>query len=332
MGKENLLARLVPKPDMTGLTAIAEPGPGNRPRFRLSHSALDIYNRCERKYQLICWMPQDPEIAAQNVDLSFGKAVGSGFQKYMITGDLDAAIFETFMAYHPFIEHDSTKQNRKYLERAVFAVEALANKWDQLPYKLLYFNGKPAVEVTFKLILNDYGDYYCGHMDAAVMNEEINLPGVIEVKTTGLSRDDLTPLYKFSPQALGYSMILDVIKDDLPNNFETVYTVAHLIRGTEWPDVKILPFTKTKLDRLNWMMSLIGDLNRMIENWENNFWPQRFQECLSYNRACQYMETCNLASWNEAQAETPEEFGLDYNAGKDWEFEFTLDEVYRKAT
>ena len=70
----------------------------------------------------------------------------------------------------------------------------------------------------------------------------------------------------------------------------------------------------------------------MIKCWENNFWPQRFQECLAYNRACQYIDTCNLASWNEAQEETPEEFGLDYNADKEWQFNFNLDEVYEKAT
>ena len=323
MSRASLLSRLNVK---------EEPGPGERPRFRLSHSALDIYTRCERKYQLICWIPQDPEIAQENVDLVFGKAVGAGFQKYMETGDLDVALFTTLLAYHPFVEHPDTKQNRKYLERAFFAVEALSNKWDTLPYELMYFKGKPAIEVTFKVILNDYGDYYCGHMDAAAWNNHTNLPAVIEVKTTGLNREDLDPLYKYSPQALGYSMILDVIKDDLPNNFETVYTVAHLIRGNEWPDVKVLPFHKTKLDRLNWIMSVIGDLNTMIKCWENNFWPQRFQECLAYNRPCQYIDTCNLASWNEAQETTPEEFGLSYNADKDWQFEFTLDEVFEKAT
>lgn len=318
---------------MTGLTVHMEPNPdGARPRFRLSHSTNDILKRCERKFQLMCLIPSlGEDQAGMYADLPFGTSVGTGIQEYIRTGDLDKAFFAGFMAYSPVVEDDPKKYSRKYIERAMFCIEAMANKWDTLPYRLLEFNGQPAIEVSFKIVLNEHGDYYCGHMDAAIWNEEKDLPGVIEIKTTGMSREDLSPLYKFSPQATGYSSILDVIMQQETNNFESTYFVAHLIRGSEWPDIKVLPYQKTRLDRMNWMMTVIMDLKHAIDCYENNFWPQRFQECLAYNRPCQYLETCNLSSWNDEQEAIGNEFGMSYNAKTDWQFEFNLKDIFEHA-
>jgi len=76
---------------------------------------------------------------------------------------------------------------------------------------------------------------------------------------------------------------------------------------------------------------LTMDLNKAIWCYENNFWSQRWQECLAYNRVCQYFDTCNMASWNQEQEDLKEEFGMPYNEGTDWEFEFTLSQVYEAA-
>ena len=74
------------------------------------------------------------------------------------------------------------------------------------------------------------------------------------------------------------------------------------------------------------------DLNQLIQCWEQNFWPQRFQECLAFNRPCQYLNTCNMSSWNEEQEALGGEFGLHYNAGKDWEFEFHIKDLFGVLT
>jgi hypothetical protein len=310
-----------------------EPGPepGSRPRFRMSHSSNDLLHRCERKYQLACCMPGDEDRIGMYADLPFGAAVGTGFQTYVKTSDLDQALFATLLAYHPLVEDDTSKQNRKFLERAFLAVESLALKWDECPYELLYIGERPAIEMGFKIILNDYGDYFCGFMDIGVWNRVKAQAGVVEVKTTGINREDITPLYKYSPQALGYSCMLDTALPSQANNFETIYAVSHLHRGEIWPESRIIPFQKTKLDRLNWIMMLTMDLNKAIWCYENNFWPQRWQECLAYNRVCQYFDTCNMASWNQEQEDLKEEFGMPYNEGTDWEFEFTLSQVYEAA-
>jgi hypothetical protein len=212
------------------------------------------------------------------------------------------------------------------------AVESLAAKWDEMPYELLYIGDRPAIEIGYKVVLNDYGDYFCGFMDIGVENHSKGQAGVVEVKTTGMNRDDLTPLYKYSPQALGYSCMLDTALPHKANNFETIYAVAHLKRGEIWPEARIIPFQKTRLDRMNWIMAVLMDLNKAIWCWENNFWPQRWQECLAYNRVCQYFDTCNMSSWNQEQDDLAAEFGMPYNAGTDWEFEFTIADVFKAAT
>ena len=312
-----------------------EPPPegGSRPRFRMSHSSNDLLHRCERKFQLSCCMPQaDEDRIGMYADLPFGRAVGAGFQEYIKTGDLDKALFITLLEYTPLVEDPETKQNRKFLERAFLAVESLAIKWDECNYELLYIGDRPAIELGFKIILNDYGDYFCGFADVGVRNLDKEQAGIVEIKTTGMNREDITPLYKYSPQALGYSIMLDTILKQEDNNFETIYCVSHLHRGEVWPESRIIPFQKTKLDRLNWMMALMMDLEKAIWCYENNFWPQRWQECLAYNRVCQYFDTCNMSSWNQEQIDLDQEFGMPYNAGTDWEFEFTLAEVYEAAT
>lgn len=321
--KPNLAVELEPHPDPEV----------KRPRFRMSHSSNDLLHRCERKYQLSCCMPQsDTEKIGMYADLPFGRAVGAGFQRYIETGDLDQALFTTLLEYEPLVEDPDTKQNRKFLERAFMSVESLSNKWDELDYELLYLNGKPAIELGFKIVLNSHGDYFCGFADVCIRNKTKGQAGVLEVKTTGMNRDDLTPLYKYSPQALGYSTMLDTVINDGNPNFETVYAISHLKRGEVWPESRILPFQKTRLDRLNWGMLLMMDLNKAIFCWENNFWPQRWQECIAYNRICQYFETCNMSSWNQDQDDLAEEFGMPYNSGTEWEYEFTLAEVLEAAT
>ncbi len=307
-----------------------EPQPGGRPRFRMSHSSNDLLHRCERKYQLSCCIPQsDEDKIGAYADLPFGRAVGAGFQDYIKTGDLDHALFITLLEYTPLVEDPDTKYNRKFLERSFMAVESLANAWNNTAYSLLDLDGRPALELGFKIILNDYGDYFCGFADVGVWNSNKEQAGIVEIKTTGLQRNDIDPLYKYSPQALGYSTMLDAIKPDAPNNFETIYCVSHLHRGEMWPESRIFSYQKSKLDRLNWMMTLVMDLNKAIWCYENNFWPQRWQECLAYNRVCQFFETCNMTSWNQEQIDAGKEFGMAYNADKDWEFVFTLDDIFR---
>lgn len=307
------------------------PKPGGRPRFRMSHSSNDLLHRCERKYQLSCCQDEETKPGLY-ADLPFGRAVGAGFQDYIKTGDLGHALFITLLEYEPLVEDPDTKQNRKFLERAFLAVESLSIKWDETNYDLLYMQGRPAIELGFKIILNDYGDYFCGFADVGVWNKDKNQAGIVEVKTTGLNRDDLTPLYRYSPQALGYSIMLDTALATQASNFETIYCVSHLHRGEIWPESKVIPFQKTRLDRLNWMMMLIMDLNKAISCYENNFWPQRWQECLAYNRVCQYFDTCNMTTWNQQQIDAGEEFGMPYNAGTDWEFVFTAQEVFEAIT
>ncbi len=324
------LKQLLKAPANVELEAV-EAGP--RPRFRMSHSSNDLLHRCEKKYQLACCMPtSDEDRIGMYADLPFGRAVGAGFQDYIKSGDLDHALFITLLEYTPLVEDADTKQNRKFLERAFMAVESLAVKWDKTDYELLYIDDRPAIELGFKIILNDYGDYFCGFADVCIWNRKKEQAGVLEIKTTGMNRDELAPLYKYSPQALGYSTMLDAVLKDQPNNFETVYAVSHLHRGEIWPESKMLPYQKTRLDRLNWGMTLMMDLNKAIFCYDNNFWPQRWQECLAYNRVCQYFETCNMSSWNQEQDDLAQEFGMPYNAGTDWEFTYTLAEVLEAAT
>lgn len=284
---------------------------------RLSYSTLMLLNSCERKFQLERLLVNDRP-REESEHLSFGSGFGAGIAKYLETQNKEESLFAAWLAYYPQIETDKKNQVRMViaLQKAFIVLDSLLQD-----YELVFFEGKPACELSFRLDI-DADFYYVGYVDAVLKNVWTGKYVVFEVKTTGLLLKDLTPAYKHSGQALGYSIILDRIVGASQSSYDVLYFVAQT--GKEQTDITlhVLPFPKTLLDRLNWFITLGLDVKHLHEMEDLQIYPRRGSACLAYNRPCKHFGTCHLHSLDKLKPE--EEDPVEY------QFTYDLEEIMQE--
>lgn len=258
--------------------------------IRLSHSTLDLIHDCARKFQLEKLLA-NPMARDETEHTVFGKAYGVGIATYFVTQDTDQALFQAWYSYWPEIETDKKNQPRLFaaLMSSFIEIDTLL-----MEYEVASFNGKPAVELSFRLnISKEY--YFVGYVDLVLRNRLTGVHYIVDAKTTGLAIFDLSPLYKHSGQALGYSIALDRIVGERQSSYGVMYFVAQLGKDFR-AKIHILSYDKSLLDRLNWFISLGLQVERLGRMAELGFYPLEYQSCLKYNRACKYFGSCHLHS------------------------------------
>jgi hypothetical protein len=259
-------------------------------KYRLSHSALDLLNVCERKFQLdrlLAGIKSKQDWPATVLGTAFGKGVAS----YLTFRDIDQAIFATYLGFSPVVEDEKRTEEIavNLITTAIPYLENILMDWD-----IAVFNNKPAVELSFRLNI-DEDFYFVGYIDIILRNKFNGRSGVLEVKTTALNLFDLDPIYRNSGQALGYSIVLDKILGESQAEYDVIYQVGQLGAGNGFqPKHSTLFYPKTLSDRLNWFITLGMDVERLHRMLQMNIFPMRGSHCLQYMRPCYHLGTCDL--------------------------------------
>lgn len=280
---------------------------------RLSHSTMNTLETCERMYQLE-HMLDNGAPREESEHFSFGHGFGEGVAHYLVHQDRDAALLTGWLAYWPQIETEK-KNQAKCLNALTVSFDALDNILQD--YEVVEFEGKAAVELNFRLNIDDTY-YYAGHIDVVLRHRWTGQYFIFEVKTTGLGLHNLEPLYKNSGQALGYSIALDRIVGEKLSSYGVLYFVAQLGKAYT-PEIKVLPFDKTLLDRLNWFMTLGLDVERLHRMTELNVFPKRGNACLNYMRPCKHFGLCGLHGMDRPLPHVPDR--------EVYTFEYSMDEL-----
>lgn len=285
-------------------------------KIRLSHSALKTFLTCERKFQLERLLEGADKEDSTNPNLVFGKAFGVFVSSYFLTQNTEESLFKAWLEYFP-IEEDSIKTESSMIIACLAAIptiEALIQD-----YEVATFNFKPAVELSFRLDIDD-NCYFIGYVDLVLRNRHTGRMAILEVKTTKLAIHDLSLVYGNSGQALGYSITLDQIVGEEQAEYDVIYLVSQLNPKT-FGSVKtqLLHFNKTIADRFNWFIALSMDVQRLGAMIEAGVFPLRGESCLQYNRPCPHFGTCNLHALDRVK-----EIPIDE---VDYQFKFNLDDV-----
>lgn len=283
--------------------------------IRLSHSALDTLHTCERKFQLERLLVSDYEKRDYPATV-LGKAYGAGCQSYLAYQDKDRAIFDLYMAYYP-VEEDNKRTEEVAISLLLAAIPTMDNIL--LDWEVLIHNGKPAIELSFRLDINDTF-YFVGYIDVVLRNRWNNRCAVLDVKSTSLNLHDLSPLYQNSGQLLGYSIAIDALVGEDQSEYDVLYLVGQLKTDTGFnPKISFLTFPKTLQDRLNWLISISLDVEHLENMIDNNIFPLRGSNCLQYMKPCVHLGTCNLHGLDEYKKQ--EEDTIEYD------FVYHLDDV-----
>jgi hypothetical protein len=257
-----------------------------------SYSQRQILHSCPRKYQLSMWKAKEnlrPLEDTVNLHFTFGHAVGSGVQSYLLAGNPEIAIFNAFMAWRAPFEARLDKK-KKSLWEAVLAVESFIHWWEttdlSVEWELAYHDGKPAIELAFSLHApNGYKDY--GHIDIVLKNRITGQYAILELKTTAAGANEAQ--YANSSQALGYSLMLESMFGDVPD-----YTVLYAVFETKTGKWNLMPFDKTARDRAEWIKDLLLDHSAINTYLDIGFFPKRGESCFNFSSRCEFFGECNM--------------------------------------
>lgn len=259
---------------------------------QISYSSRSSLTKCPRRYQLSKLGVASNQFEDTNSDitLSFGHTVGLGVQLVWQGAQSDEIIWKMFLAWEVPILIDSTKHT-KSLWYAIHAVKKFIDLRDAgflEDWELLYWQGKPAVELSYLIDLgDDYNDR--GFIDIVVQHRVNKKVMVIELKTSS-SKSITQADYGNSTQALGYAVVLDYIMPGL-NSFEVLYLV-YRTESQEWINI---PMFKSSLLKAEWIQTVVL-ARKMLELYESfNYFPREGSACKSMFGECKYYGICNLS-------------------------------------
>lgn len=266
------------------------------PRLKLlSYSFLTELHRCPRKFQLMRLRATQDERDPladinQNLTFAFGHAVGEGVQ-YILEGlTEDQAIWKMFLSYHADMSDRNDEQVKSFYH-AVAAVQRLIAMKEAgflNGYELVYYKGKPATELSFLINFPD-GFKMRGSVDAVLRHTETGKVLVLEGKTDSQTLN--AAKYKNSSQAVGYSVVLDVLFPELSS-----YEVLYLVYMTKEMNYEQLRFTKTHTQKAQWIQELLLDIE-MIKLYETTgVYPMYGHSCFDFWRECEFLQTCGLST------------------------------------
>lgn len=259
--------------------------------IRLSNSSLDNLHTCERKWQLEKLLV-DPSVREETEHTVYGRAFGTGIATYLTTQNTDEALYQAWLAYWPLLESD--KKN------IVMCISSLLEAFPHLDtmlmeYEVAEFAGKPAVELSFRLNINE-NYYFVGYIDVVLRHRFTGVYSVWDAKSTGLQLQDISPLYQNSGQVLGYSVALDRIVGESLSSYGVGFVASQVDARKLKAKTHILYYEKTLLDRLKWFMTLGLDVKHLEMMAEIGHYPMRAHSCLQFNRPCRYFGVCQLHS------------------------------------
>lgn len=260
---------------------------------QLSYSSLLALHQCPRKFQLykLRTTHREEESEQSSITFAYGHAVGEAIQLALQGFSYQDIAVALFKGWKPDLWAADDKSN-KSLWSALVSVKkfiALREAGFLQEYELVYFQGKPACELSFCINFPD-GFRLRGFVDAVLRHKITSEVLVLECKTTG-SKTVSPSQFKNSAQAVGYSIVLDAIFHDLSS-----YRVLYLVNQSPSYEFTPIVFVKTYLQRALWIRELLLDIETIKMYEEAEVYPMHGESCYNFFRDCEYINSCTLST------------------------------------
>jgi hypothetical protein len=247
----------------------------------LSYSSRLILHKCPRKFQLYRLNSKAEEVddPSQSLTFAYGHVVGDGIQNILQGDSVQEVFWKAFLNWDVDLLADNPKQNKSFWS-AMHALRQFHYSRQAgflADYELVYYEGKPACELSFAIYLPN-GFIYRGSVDAVLRHRVTGKVLVLECKTTKDKRVNPAQ-YKNSAQAIGYSIVLDAIFPDL-SSYEVYYLVYQTL-SEEWTSI---PFEKSYYQRALWIRELILEVDKLMLYEEAQIYPQHGESCYDFSQ------------------------------------------------
>ena len=279
----------------------------SHPLRQLSHSGLQTFHTCPRKFELDRIGTYQRGSAVEGIKrietahTGYGSAFGAGIQAMLTGYSLGQSLVEAIKNYrYPEIYPDGLSDST--FEKSLFhcldslkhfyhtELKEISNEWE-----VLEFNGKPATELAFAIKLPN-GFYYRGYIDAVLRHMTTKQILVLELKTEGgypNKSDEVNEAkYKYSPQGTAYALVADWVAEQagLANDI----SVTYIIHRTKVKTFEARQFRKDPEIRIRFLEDLVSEME-YIEHLigKNKSFPM-YGNCNSYFQVCQYYGICGV--------------------------------------
>lgn len=271
---------------------------------QLSYSSLLTLHTCPRKFELYKKRTEHraAESETSTITFSFGHVVGEAIQLALTPGiSYEQIVMKMFTTWHADLFSYDEKGAKSFWDAMIALKRFLSLRESGFlqEYELVFHEGKPACELSFCINFPD-GFRYRGYVDAVLRHKITGEVLVLECKTTG-SKSLSPTTYKNSAQAIGYSIVLDAIFDQLSS-----YQVLYLIYQTHSRDYTTIPFVKTYLQRALWIQELLLDIETIKLYEGSGVYPMRGESCYNFFRDCEYLQSCTMSNTYITKPCTPE--------------------------
>lgn len=278
--------------------------------IRLSHSTLETFKSCPRKFEFskLYNNPKYEESTATRC----GTALHEGFQEYLISRNVESAIWKMMQSY-PW-EHGISPMKDRSAESCYATLMEMINKFDVNRYELAYVqdadgNNIPCIELPFRINFKRFDSvaigglngeasryipmYYVGYIDLIVYDKELQEFLVIDIKTTTDSSEDPSAKYEYSSQCVPYSLMLNQILGLPVGSLRVGYFVANI--STTDPKARLYTYFKTEDDLSDWAYEMEFNLTSLREYINCSMFPRYGgYSCVAYKHKCKYFDLCKL--------------------------------------
>lgn len=292
--------------------------------LRLSYSSLGTFAGCARKFEF------DKLYAASRGRESgyaaeVGKALHAGYQRFLVDGDEEQAIFEFLLAFPYELEFEQENDYRSF-EASLMTLEAMMEANNLGEYELAKIKrpntaaeraageseGRvvPAIEVPFEIhlvgitvphrVLDSYGQRtgeiverpvsIIGYIDALMFHKVTGAYKTLDIKTNRDTVKDATAKYKFDAQQVPYGMVLSQISEGQIEQFGVLYLDCYV--DLLEPRIRDYEFTKTAEDIQEWCVNKMLDVGRLKQMMAMDFFPRTEHGCMFYRSPCRHLDYC----------------------------------------
>jgi len=291
----------------------------------LSHSGRNLLYSCPRKYQLSKLALEYTR--EETIHTIYGKMFGEGVQQLLAGKSLEEAMLLAAAHWSADLWDAEKEKSFWYCFQAIELFNLVRQENELHNYELVYWNGKPAIELSFRLAL-PYGFYYRGYIDILLKHKVTGELLVVDAKTSNSNYSNGAS-YQNSEQVLSYSIMIDAAVPGA-SSYQVMY-FEYLTRLNKFvPHV----FTKDFVDRANMIRDLITDCEIMMMYNRYDSWPMHGKSCANFGRRCNFIDTCTMSTEALTKLSTN---GIYMDAAKyeselapkkvSYDIELTLDEV-----
>jgi hypothetical protein len=233
-----------------------------------------------------------------------GKALHSGYQDFLVSQNVDQAVWALLETY-PYAQEYMQKNDFRSLEASISTLEEMCESSSLYDYEvatILDPNGieVPAIEVPFEIRFSDIrlpdgrGIAFTGYIDAVLRNLVSGLYRTMDIKTHRSTLTDHTAKYKFDGQQVPYGLVVDHIAGQEQQEFDVLYLDTYV--DLTDPRVQKYSFTKYAEDVEEWLLATVLKVQSIQRYMQMDHFPRTQGGCISFNRPCWFLEVCETRS------------------------------------